>query len=96
MVDEHGLPPIPFLGRTHGEVYPIVTLTIALDEEFVKILLAVIGRIEQDGRIADSLLHASTADIYTRRSKISQWKRKNRGSLSQNDRIRRRSKFSHS
>jgi len=63
-LDEHHLSAIAFLRWTHGEVYPVVTFTITLDEEFVKILLAVISRIEQDSRIAYRLLHTSAADIH--------------------------------
>ena len=43
---------------------PIVALAIALDEEFIIILLAVIGSIEQDGGIAYGLLHTRTTDIH--------------------------------
>ena len=43
---------------------PVATFTIALDEEFVEVLLAVIGRVEQDGRIAYRLLHTYAADVY--------------------------------
>ncbi len=34
-LDKHHLPPIPLFRRPDGEVYPIASLTIALNQEFV-------------------------------------------------------------
>ena len=45
-------------------MYPIVALTIALDEEFVEVFLSVISGIQQDGGIAYRLLHTYAADVY--------------------------------
>ena len=63
-LDKLHLPPIPFFRRPDGEVYPIASLTIALNQEFVIVLLAVISGIEQDGGIAYRLLHANATDIH--------------------------------
>ena len=41
-----------------------MALAIALDEEFVEVLLSVISRIEQDSRIAYRLLHTHATDVY--------------------------------
>ena len=46
-------------------MHPVVALAIALYQQFVKVLLAIIGRIEQDGCIADGLLYARTSNIYS-------------------------------
>ena len=63
-VYKEDLSAIPFFRRPDGEVNPVATFSIALDEEFVEVLLAVIGGIEENGGIAYRLLHAHAADIY--------------------------------
>ena len=63
-IQEKNLPSVSLLWWPDSEVNPIVPFAIALYQELVVILLAVISRIEQDGGIAYRLLHTSAADIH--------------------------------
>ena len=55
-------PPITL--RPDGEVHPVAPVPVALDEEFIEVLLPVISRIEQYCCITDGLLNACTTDIH--------------------------------
>ena len=63
-VYKEDLSAIPFFWRPDGEVNPVATFTIALDQQFVEVFLSVICRIEQDSGIAYRLLHTHAADVY--------------------------------
>ena len=49
-------PPITL--RSHGEMYPVAPVPVALDKQFIEVLLPVISRIEQYCCITDGLLNA--------------------------------------
>jgi len=48
-------PPITL--RSHGEMYPVAPVPVALDKQFIEVLLPVISRIEQYCCITDGLLN---------------------------------------
>ena len=61
LADEPQLPAVAAF--THGKVEPDGTASVALDEEFVKVLAAFIADVQQDDSIAEGLLHAADADV---------------------------------
>ncbi len=46
-----------------GKVYPVASVTAPFDDQLVELLTALVADVQQDGRIADGLLHANTSDI---------------------------------
>ena len=63
-VYKEDLSAIPFFRRSDGEVNPVATFSVALDEQFVEVFLSVIGGIEENGGIAYRLFHTYAADIH--------------------------------
>lgn len=52
------------MGWPHREVQPDGAMLIALNQQFVKVLVRFVADVEQDSRIADELFHILHPDIH--------------------------------
>ena len=63
-LQEVDLPAILLRWRPYRKVEPDYTFRAMLEQEFIKVLLRLVGIVEEDTRIANQLLFARHADIH--------------------------------
>ena len=53
----------PVILRPHSEVHPVVAIGVALNKQFIELLLTLVADVQQDGGIAQGLFDAIATDV---------------------------------